>query len=153
VACGGDGAAAAAGAGARTPQELPGPGAGVGVLPEPSGRESAAPAAARGESLGTLGPKLRMDGGDMYAQYYYAARAPKVGPRSRGGPGRFGRAWLDSDAVVLAHGGYAGRVLSSVPVLPTGPRDASAPARSTSPQTASAPASARRRGRCLKVEI
>jgi len=43
--------------------------------------------------------------------------------------------------VVLARGGYAGRVLSSVPALPTGPRDAAAQARSTSPRTASAPPS------------
>jgi hypothetical protein len=60
-------------------------------------------------------------------------------PRSRGGPGRFGRAWLDSDAVVLARGGYAGRVISSVPALPTGPRDASAQARSTSTPRVSGP--------------
>jgi hypothetical protein len=59
-------------------------------------------AAARGESLGTLGPKLRMDGGEMYAPYY-AARAPKVGPRRRdpaagradsAGPGSIRTLWF-----------------------------------------------------------
>jgi hypothetical protein len=56
------------------------------MLPEPSGREAAAPRrrfSGSWESLGTLGdlgPKLRMDGGEiiaeMHAQYY---ATPKVG--------------------------------------------------------------------------
>jgi hypothetical protein len=109
----------------------PGPGAGVGVLLEPSGREAAA----------TLQRLVRSHWGRLVrSSAWMAARCTRraraqggaAPPRSRGGPGRFGRAWLDSDAVVLARGGYAGRVLSSVPALPTGPRDASAQARSTS---------------------
>ena len=60
----------------------------TGMLPEPSGREAAAPRrrfSGSWESLGTLGdlgPKLRMDGGEiiaeMHAQYY---ATPKVGAR------------------------------------------------------------------------
>ena len=83
-------------------------------------------------------------------------RDSAAGPLFRGGPGRFGRAWLDSDAVVLVRGlrePHPQLRDGTAHVYTTGPRDASAPVRSTSPLTAPAPASARRRGRCLKVEI
>ena len=85
-------AAAAAGASAGSPPETPPPGppeAGVG----PDGpwgcfRSGGDAAAARGESLVTLGPKVRMDGGHWRrVAGDYVARAPKMGPRSRGGPG------------------------------------------------------------------
>ena len=90
----------AAGAGARTPLELPGgtrPGSGGGGA---SGAERARgggdAAAAREESLGTLGPKLRMDGGEMYApcarpRWGRAAAIPRRAGPIRPGLARFGR--------------------------------------------------------------
>jgi hypothetical protein len=91
-------------------------------------------AAAPGESLGTLVLKLRMDGGEMYAPNFapkeFAARAPnaakasslKVGPRSRGGLGRFGRAWLNSDGdgtlCGCGFGRFCARAASSMPARP-----------------------------------
>ena len=87
---------------------------------------------------------------------YAGATIPPQFPRRAG---RFGRARLDSDAVVLA----AGRVISAA--CRRGPSRPHGPARrvlagvvhesAESAQTACAPASARRRGhsRCLNVEI
>jgi hypothetical protein len=80
----------------------------VGVHPEPSGRVAAATlqrlVGSLTESLGNLGPKLRIDGAASWRRDVRAncgaivaaivrhttrraPRAPKVGPRSRGGPG------------------------------------------------------------------
>ena len=103
---------AAEGASAGSPPETPPPGppeAGVG----PDGpwgcfRSGGDAAADRGESLVTLGPKVRMDGG-----HWRRDVAILRGARAQDGAaiprraGRFGQAWLDSDAVVLTRGGRA----------------------------------------------